>query len=61
MVYYKFIKTVTRNPDEDTACNEGRCPDLRIDILSGDRTDVDCRNRIYTTEQLASLPVIIVT
>ncbi|KAH3790043.1 uncharacterized protein LOC127841942 [Dreissena polymorpha] len=61
MVYYKFINTQTRNPDEDLECNNGRCPEFRVIISSGNWNDSDCRGRIYTSNQLSmavpTLPV----
>ncbi|XP_052771166.1 cell surface hyaluronidase-like [Mya arenaria] len=61
MMYYKFVNTETRTEDEDQVCNNGKCSEFRIKILSGDLTDADCRHRIYTSAQLAETAAAIPT
>jgi len=52
MMYYKFINTETRSPSETNTCNNRTCADFRVRVLSGDHSDVDCRQRLYNKDQL---------
>ncbi|WAR10043.1 LOW QUALITY PROTEIN: CEIP2-like protein [Mya arenaria] len=53
MMYYKFINLESRHPDEDQSCNNGKCPEFRVRVISGDYNDSDCRSRLYTAKELA--------
>lgn len=47
MLYYKFVGTSGLDLKEGETCAEGRCPDFRVQVLSGNKNDVDCRERLY--------------
>ncbi|KAL4222901.1 Hemicentin-1 [Mactra antiquata] len=53
MIYFKFIGVTNRAWNESATCGGNDCPEFRIVIKSGDLNDMDCRNRLYTAEQLS--------
>ena len=57
MVYFKFINTETRSPGESNTCNNRRCPEFRVMVNSDNLGGADCRQRTYTSSQLAVPPV----
>lgn len=46
MLFLKFISYESRTDTTTSNC-EGNCPYVQVDVLSGDRSNGDCRQAAY--------------
>ncbi|XP_050389496.2 cell surface hyaluronidase [Patella vulgata] len=49
LLFFKFVSFTTREANATTECGVQECPNVRIEVLSGDVTDRDCTSRAYDT------------
>ena len=61
VLYFVLQNPYSRDANETKDCPKGICPYIKFTLLGGDATDADCRDRIYTPEQMAVQPEVGIT